>query len=55
MRKEDKALSSPSPEKRIDSKGDPKQGVHGVPGYKGGTGTPSWASKPAASAARKAK
>lgn len=50
-----KSPSSPKPEKRITDKGYPKLRHVSVPGYNKGSGTPSWVSKPAKAAARKAK
>lgn len=51
-----KAKSSPSPDKRIDSKGDPKIGKPDiVGGLPAGGGTPKWVSGPAKSATGKAK
>lgn len=47
--------SHPKVDKKIDARGLPKKGVSGVPGYDKGSGTPSWVSKPAKAAERKAK
>jgi hypothetical protein len=49
-----KSPSSPKPAKHISGKGVPGHQVS-EPTYHKGTGTPGWASKPAAAAAKKAK